>query len=309
MACPSRSSDYAETADQELGQAANICPHTEDLNPNTKFVDNRDRGRVDRQTATRSPTICGGPQARAGRRRPEHVKHALPRQLAESDYLPKDYMDASGAFVRRRPSDCSRDFYARSCRRAASRWTTRWRSMSILWSRRPARYRRDHGPAYALDDLRASQHTRMLPLLPARYKSDDDAAVRPGRCFARSLVGYGESYQDYVDKYHHQLGRRAHRLSWTTSSWRHGDGRTDRPFPSIPVKVTLDEYIEIAEVLLVRPAAASFINGVLDKIVDSLTAEGRIRKSGRGLIRGPMLRVAVCCCFWPRRSRHAAPGR
>ena len=54
-------------------------------------------------------------------------------------------------------------------------------------------------------------------------------------------------------------------------------------FPSIPVKVTLDEYIEISKYYS-TPGSSTFINGVLDKIVDSLTAEGRIKKAGRGLI-------------------------
>ena len=54
-------------------------------------------------------------------------------------------------------------------------------------------------------------------------------------------------------------------------------------FPSVPVKVTLDEYIEIAKYYS-TPASSTFINGVLDKIVSSLTEEGRINKSGRGLI-------------------------
>ena len=54
-------------------------------------------------------------------------------------------------------------------------------------------------------------------------------------------------------------------------------------FPSIPIKVTLDEYIEIAKYYS-TPGSSVFINGGLDKIVEELTAEGRIRKSGRGLL-------------------------
>ncbi len=54
-------------------------------------------------------------------------------------------------------------------------------------------------------------------------------------------------------------------------------------FPSIPVKVTLDEYIELSKYYS-TPGSSTFINGVLDKIVEALTAEGRIRKAGRGLI-------------------------
>ena len=54
-------------------------------------------------------------------------------------------------------------------------------------------------------------------------------------------------------------------------------------FDSIPVKVTLDEYIEIAKYYS-TPASSVFINGVLDKIVEELRKEGRINKTGRGLL-------------------------
>lgn len=54
-------------------------------------------------------------------------------------------------------------------------------------------------------------------------------------------------------------------------------------FPDIPVKVTLDEFIEIAKYYS-TPGSGTFINGILDKIVAALTEEGKINKSGRGLI-------------------------
>ncbi|MEA2107165.1 MAG: transcription antitermination factor NusB [Bacteroidota bacterium] len=54
-------------------------------------------------------------------------------------------------------------------------------------------------------------------------------------------------------------------------------------FNGIPVKVTLDEYIEIAKFYSTQKSNI-FINGVLDKIVADLKNEGKIKKSGRGLI-------------------------
>lgn len=54
-------------------------------------------------------------------------------------------------------------------------------------------------------------------------------------------------------------------------------------FPSIPVKVTLNEYIEIAK-LYSTPSSHSFINGVLDKIQSELRHEQLIHKTGRGLV-------------------------
>lgn len=54
-------------------------------------------------------------------------------------------------------------------------------------------------------------------------------------------------------------------------------------FPSIPVKVTFDEYIEIAKSYS-SVKSSSFINGVLDKILARLTEEGKVKKMGRGLM-------------------------
>lgn len=54
-------------------------------------------------------------------------------------------------------------------------------------------------------------------------------------------------------------------------------------FSSIPKKVTLNEYIEIAK-FYSTPQSKVFINGVLDKAVGSLEKEGKIKKTGRGLM-------------------------
>ncbi len=54
-------------------------------------------------------------------------------------------------------------------------------------------------------------------------------------------------------------------------------------FPLIPVKVSINEYIEISKEYS-SPKSSLFINGVLDKIIKDLTEDGTISKSGRGLI-------------------------
>lgn len=53
-------------------------------------------------------------------------------------------------------------------------------------------------------------------------------------------------------------------------------------FSSIPVKVTINEYLEIAKEFS-TPKSNSFINGILDKIFEELNAQNKIRKYGRGL--------------------------
>ncbi|MBK7382154.1 MAG: transcription antitermination protein NusB [Flavobacteriales bacterium] len=56
-----------------------------------------------------------------------------------------------------------------------------------------------------------------------------------------------------------------------------------RIFEQIPIKVTMNEYIEIAKAYS-TPKSKNFINGVLDKIFIEMKADGRISKVGRGLL-------------------------
>lgn len=54
-------------------------------------------------------------------------------------------------------------------------------------------------------------------------------------------------------------------------------------FPSIPVKVTINEYLEIAKEYS-TPKSSVFINGILDKTVKEYKEKGTLNKVGRGLM-------------------------
>lgn len=54
-------------------------------------------------------------------------------------------------------------------------------------------------------------------------------------------------------------------------------------FPGIPVKVSINEAIEIAKDYS-TPKSGKFVNGILDTLSKTLIKEGKIRKSGRGLL-------------------------
>ncbi|WP_034230180.1 transcription antitermination factor NusB [Aquimarina pacifica] len=54
-------------------------------------------------------------------------------------------------------------------------------------------------------------------------------------------------------------------------------------FPSIPVKVTINEYLEIAKEYS-TPKSSIFINGILDKISKEYLESGKLNKVGRGLM-------------------------
>ncbi len=54
-------------------------------------------------------------------------------------------------------------------------------------------------------------------------------------------------------------------------------------FPSIPEKVTINEFLEIAKEYS-TPKSSIFINGILDKLVKEYRADGKLNKMGRGLL-------------------------
>ncbi len=56
-----------------------------------------------------------------------------------------------------------------------------------------------------------------------------------------------------------------------------------KEMPTIPIKVTLNEYIELAKYFS-TPKSKTFINGVLDKLIIEFKTAGAIKKTGRGLI-------------------------
>lgn len=53
--------------------------------------------------------------------------------------------------------------------------------------------------------------------------------------------------------------------------------------PDIPVKVTINEYVDISKYYS-TPKSRSFVNGLLDSIIQGMVNAGEINKSGRGLL-------------------------
>ena len=250
---------------QEIAKAKKL-PTFEDLNPNMRVVDNAIIRIIANSDAVNDYLTV---HKLGWGRHPDFIR-TLYGQLVESDYF-TDYMtqqDASFEADRRFVEDFFKEL---QCCEALD---TVLEEISILWS--------DDLPYILVLVLRslASLRSAQSELkIPSKFKSDDDPAFVK-TLFEKSLVNY-DKYQDYIEKF--------------TSNWDVerivfmdnliiGTAMAElTEFPSIPVKVTLDEWIEISKYYS-TPGSSTFINGVLDKIVESLTAEGRIKKSGRGLL-------------------------
>jgi len=54
-------------------------------------------------------------------------------------------------------------------------------------------------------------------------------------------------------------------------------------FPTIPTKVTLNEFVEISKQYS-TDKSKDFINGILDRLMKKLNRDGKIMKEGRGLV-------------------------
>lgn len=115
----------------------------------------------------------------------------------------------------------------------------------------------------------------MLP----EYKNEDDKAFVK-ELFRHTLVHYKE-YFDYIGRFTKNWD--VERIAFMDNLIMAATMSELINFPSIPVKVTLDEFIEIAKYYS-TPGSSTFINGILDKVVEALREEGKIAKSGRGLL-------------------------
>ena len=257
-------SRYAESR-QELAKQKRLATH-EDLNPNRRFVDNpvvaliANSDSVNDVIASRKLSWANNYDA---------VKDVYNRMVEAEFY--RTYMSLpTSTFV--------------DDRRFVEEFFT-WleddealldvvNEMSLLWCD-------DYGFALFMA-LRTVQNTKqshdMLRVLP-KFKSEDDLDFAR-TLLIKSLVQY-EDNQELVDRY---------TQNWDVERVVFMDNLilsiaiTELVvFDSIPVKVTLDEWIDIAKYYSSH-SSSTFVNGVLDKVVADLKESGRIAKSGRGLL-------------------------
>jgi N utilization substance protein B len=127
-----------------------------------------------------------------------------------------------------------------------------------------------------LSNMRESHYE--LRLQP-KFKSEDDL-IFAKELFAKSALQF-EQNQIYLDRFTHNWD--VERLAFMDKLIMSVAITEIVSFSSIPVKVSLDEYIELSKYYS-SPTSSTFINGVLDKVVESLNEEGRVNKSGRGLL-------------------------
>ncbi|WP_026705631.1 transcription antitermination factor NusB [Flavobacterium soli] len=115
--------------------------------------------------------------------------------------------------------------------------------------------------------------------IPKLYKDADDKDFVKD-LFRKTVLNEGAFAKEYMDK----------TPNWDTERIAELDTIILKmaiceflKFPSIPVKVTMNEYLELAKEYS-TPKSSIFINGILDNLVKEFQADNKLNKIGRGLM-------------------------
>jgi N utilization substance protein B len=257
---------YLTNFEEDRIQAAKekYCPTDEELNPNTRFIDNA--------------------YVRAIRECPEIAAFTKEHAIAwEGEYyMLKDLMDAI------RQSDVYAEYMSAettSYRDDCEFW--RKALKNIVYSSDALTDAMEEKSVYWNDDLAvmgtftlktikqmATSGDGSVDVLPI-YKNQDDANFGP-QLFTMA-INNREEYRSYIDMFINGSQWDPDRLAFTDIVILIAAITELLNFPTIPIPVTLNEYIEIANYYSTA-RSGQFINGVLYSIVNYLKSEGKLQK-------------------------------
>lgn len=250
----------------ELGRKKHL-PTEEERNPNTKFIENRV---VALLRGSENLTDYLAAHKLGWIQYPELIK-SLYNSMVASDYY-KEYMSSpTRSFKEDRKF--VENFYTQTVD-GCEELENVVEEQSIFWAD-------DLDFANIMvvrtvSNMKASQTE--VDLLP-EYKNEDDREYAK-ELFRQTVIHYNEYYK-YIGRFTKNWD--VDRIAFMDNLIMAATVAELIAFPSIPVKVTFDEFIEIAKYYS-TPSSSTFINGVLDKVVEALREEGKINKSGRGLL-------------------------
>ena len=242
-------------------------PTQEDLNPNTKFVDNRVVALI-----RNSESLNGYLESKglSWAHRGELVRKLYQNLIAKPYY--KDYMaEPKRSF----PEDVRlvTDFFSNELEDFGYFYEV-LEEDSIYWMDEM-----EFELSQAIKTLKAlGREDADLKLQPLYKDPEDQQYVKD--LFTTAVVKHGESLA-YIEKFISNWD--LERVAFMDKIIMLAALTELTGFATIPVKVTLDEYIEISKYYS-TPNSGFFINGVMDRIVDDLRKNGRLNKLGRGLV-------------------------
>ncbi len=262
-------------AESKIGLARNkLVPSKEDLNPNTRFIESqliskiRNSDQLLRYVDVKKISWVNNPELikelyLAITEDPEYKEYMAAETVSYADEIKLFTHILSGIIY---PNESLEQVLEEQ----SIYWTDDLEYMISMIIKTLRRFKEDDSEASPLLELFKNPDGRKVP-------EDKEFAIE---LFRKTIVHKNE-YTEYI---------KANTTNWDLERIAFMDilimqmAITEfMQFPSIPVKVTLNEYLEISKAYSTSKSSV-FINGVLDKVVNELKENKKIRKTGRGLI-------------------------
>ncbi len=137
---------------------------------------------------------------------------------------------------------------------------------------------------YTMNDFARGRRWSLPPLYMSEVIEKKDPTVESDKDFVEKLLRSAvASYGRYSEMIASSVTQWEKDRLFTTDTVLICLGLAEAAtFPQIPVKVTINEYVEISKYYS-TPKSRAFVNSLLDKLIQQLAAEGGIVKSGAGL--------------------------
>lgn len=261
--------ELADMANDRIEQSLHkLAPTYEDLNPKRKFADNR----VVEQLRTNSSFNDYINTKKLSWANNRHILRIMYDRMLKWDAYKQyinaetDSYQADRKFITRLVSE----FFAMS-----EDLNTNLEEQSIYWND-------DMEYIIAMDEKTLknfdNENRKEAKLMPMFRNDDDEEYVKV--LFTKAIMN-NEKLSELIDR---------NTTNWEVERIALMDILVMKlaiteiiEFPEIPIKVTLNEYIEIAKYYCTSKSS-TFVNGILDKIVKEMREEGIFKKQGRGLI-------------------------
>lgn len=243
-------------------------PSKEDLHPNTKFVTNRPLRILANSKALRKKAEDLGVTWSDNR---DLVKKEFKMLIETEDY--KEYMESE-----ERGFAHDRDFLLRFFKRHMINFELLhdyFEEKSVFWNDDL-----DLISSMTIKTIKTiKENDDDVELLPL-WKGDDDEEDFVKTLYRRSL-SLAEENESIISEY--TKNWEIERIALMDTILMKMAMAEVRSFPSIPAKVSMNEYIELSKYYS-TPKSNGFINGVLDQSFAKLKEDGLVEKTGRGLI-------------------------
>jgi N utilization substance protein B len=261
--------DVAHMAEQKIDAARNkLVPSREDLNPNTRFIDNQ----LIRQLAENSQLLAyASSNTISWDDHPEFVKRTFDNLVNSELY--HDYMHAEETSYEKDQKFVVKFFSHLLA--ADEELYSLLEEKSIYWNDDV-----EFMLSMVMKTIKKFKKgdNEYASLLPLFKDSEDEEFAK--KLFRKSIILH-EEHQELIKGY---------TKNWDVDRIAYMDVLILEvalseivEFTNIPVKVSFNEYLEIAKYYSTKNSS-NFINGILDKIVAKYRQEDKLKKAGRGLM-------------------------